>query len=206
MQKQKQIEKQNQYNEQEEEVDMKEFVKDTQDMHQRVDYATHHVQQQDKRLVQVNDKLDDYNKEVKKGEEYTDIINKSPFGYLKDKITGLFKRDKQKELDNHDKQVIERARNKQIDNENNDYKIEEKNNREVIMKDEKKKTNTNNNVDDEDAILDEALEESKETTKALQKFNSAAKESNEVVDVTIKNMDNSIYNVNKVTNKLKKYK
>ena len=206
MQEQKQIEKQNQYNEEDEEVDMKEFVKDMKDMNQRMNYATNHVQEQDKRLVNINDKLDDYNKEVKKGDEYMDIVNKSPFSYLKDKITGVFKRNKEKKLDKHDKQVIEKARNKQIDNNNNDnYKIEEKNDWGVIIKDDQKKK-INNKVDDEDAVLDEALEEVKGMRKAVQKFHSAVKDSNEVVDVTNKNMDNSIYNVNRVNNNIKKYK
>ena len=139
MQEQKQIEKQNQYNEEDEEVDMKEFVKDMKDMHQRVNYDTNHVQGQDKRFVNINDKLDDYNKEVKKGDEYMDIINKSPFSYIKDKITGVFKRNKEKKLDKQDKQVIEKARNKQIDNNNDNYKIEEKNDWGVIIKDDQKK-------------------------------------------------------------------
>ena len=139
MQEQKQIEKQNQYNEEDEEVDMKEFVKDMKDMNQRMNYATNHVQEQDKRLVNINDKLDDYNKEVKKGDEYMDIVNKSPFSYLKDKITGFFKRDKEKKLDNHDRKVIEKARNKQIDNNNDNYKIEEKNDLGDIIKDDQKK-------------------------------------------------------------------
>ena len=205
MQEQKQIEKQNQYNEEDEEVDMKEFVKDMKDMHQRVNYDTNHVQGQDKRLVNINDKLDDYNKEVKKGDEYMDIINKSPFSYIKDKITGVFKRNKEKKLDKHDKQVIEKARNKQIDNNNDNYKIEEKNDLGDIIKDDQKKK-INNKVDDEVAVLDEALEEAKGMRKDVQKYYSAIKDSNEVVDVTNKNMDNSIYNVNRVNNNIKKYK
>ena len=205
MQEQKQIEKQNQYNEEDEEVDMKEFVKDMKDMNQRMNYATNHVQEQDKRLVNINDKLDDYNKEVKKGDEYMDIINKSPFSYIKDKITGVFKRNKEKKLDKQDKQVIEKARNKQIDNNNDNYKIEEKNDLGDIIKDDQKKK-INNKVDDEVAVLDEALEEAKGMRKDVQKYYSAIKGSNEVVDVTNKNMDNSIYNVNRVNNNIKKYK
>ena len=206
MQEQKQIEKQNQYIEKDEEVDMKEFVKDMKDMRQRMNYDTNHVQEQSKRFVQINDKLDDYNKEVKKGDEYMDIINKSPFSYLKDKITGVFKSNKEKKLDKHDKQVIEKARNKQIDNNNNDnYQIEEKNNWEIIMKDEQRKKN-NIKVDDEYAVLDESLKEVKGMRKDIKEFHSAVKESNEVVDITNKNMDNSIYNVNRVNNKMKKNK
>jgi hypothetical protein len=199
MQEQKQIEKQNQnqYNEEDEEADMKEFVKGMKDMRQRMNFDTNHVQEQDKRFVNVNDKLDDYNKEVKKGDEYMDIINKSPFSYVKDKFTGLFKRKKEKKLDKHDKQVIEKARNKQIDNKNNDF--------EDIKKDEQK-NKINNKDDDEDDIYREALEEAKGMRKAVKEFTSAVKDSSEVVDVTNKNMDNSIHNVNQVSNKMKKNK
>jgi len=192
------MEKQNQNNEQDKEIDMnEEFLKDIKNMHQRVEYDTHHVQQQEKRLVAVNDNLDDFNKEV---DEYTDIINKGPFSYLKDKITGFFKRDKEKKLDNHDRKVIEKARNKQINNKNN----EEKNNLD-IMKDEQNKNN-NNKVDDEDAVLEEALKEVKERRKDIKKLTSAIKESTEVLDATNNNMDNSIYNVNQAEKKLKKIK
>ena len=59
----------------EEEVDMKSFVKDIKDMQGRMKYATSHVHEQDQRLVGVNEKLDNYNKKVKKGEQYTDIVN-----------------------------------------------------------------------------------------------------------------------------------
>ena len=48
------------------EEDMKEMVKDLKGMRQRMNQNTHHVQEQDKRLVGVNDKLDDYNRKEKK--------------------------------------------------------------------------------------------------------------------------------------------
>ena len=201
MQEQKQIEKQNQYNEEDEEVDMKEFVKDMKDMHQRVNYDTNHVQGQDKRLVNINDKLDDYNKEVKKGDEYMDIINKSPFSYIKDKITGVFKRNKEKKLDKHDKQVIEKARNKQKE-DNFDYYIEKDKDWNVIYKGEK----DIDKMKDEDEILDEALNEVNGMRNAVKQFTSNVKDSTEVVDVVNKNMDKSLKNVNKVNDRMKKHK
>ena len=201
MQEQKQIEKQNQYNEQDKEIDMREdFLKDAKDMHQIVKNGTHHVQQQDKRLVAVNDKLDDFNKDVKEGDEYMDIINKGPFSYLKDKITGFFKRDKEKKLDNHDREVIEKARNKQINDKNN----EEKNNLD-LMKDEQNKNNYNK-YDEEDAVNQECLKEVIETRKDLKECASTVKESNELLDATNNNMDKSIYNVNQAEKKLEKIK
>ena len=111
MQRQDQIKKENQYIEEDEELDMKEFVKDIQDMHQRKLLATNKVHEQDQKFAGINDKLDDYNKEVKKEDELMDVIIKSPFTLLKDKILGVFKSDKNEKLDKNDKQVIENARN-----------------------------------------------------------------------------------------------
>ena len=42
--------------------------------------------------------------------------------------------------------------------------------------------------------------------KDVQKLNSAAKDSNKLVDATINNMDTALNNVNKVNQKMKKYK
>ena len=106
MQDQEQIEKENE--EQDEELDMKGFLQDIRDMKQRMNYATHKVQEQDKRLVGVNDKLDDYNKEVKRGDEYMEVANKGIFGLIKDKITGKFK-EKDKKLSNKDKNIIAKS-------------------------------------------------------------------------------------------------
>ena len=201
MQEQEQIEKENE--EQDEELDMKEFVQDIRDMKQRMNYATYKVQEQDKRLVGVNDKLDDYNKEVKKGDEYMDVINKGIFGYCKDKITGIFKKkkDKQQKLNEKDKDIIEKARNKKREN-NYEYHINDEKGWYVIYKGEK----DINNIKNEDDILDEALNEVRGMRKAVNNFSGAVKDSTEVVDVTNKNMDNSLKNVNEVNKKMKNHK
>ena len=182
---------------------MKEFVKDIRDMKQRMNYATTKVQEQDKRLVGVNDKLDDYNKEVKRGDEYMNVASKGIFGCFKDKITGMFKKkDKQSKLNEKDKNIIEKARNKNNVNNNFEYHIENDRDWAVIYKGEKDINKLNN----EDDILDEALNEVKGMRQAVQNFSGAVKDSTEVVDVTNKNMDNSHKNVNKVNKKMQKYK
>ena len=55
-------------------------------------------------------------------------------------------------------------------------------------------------------IFEEALEEVKGIRKTVQNFNSAVKDSSKLVDVTDKNMDISLNNVNKVNQKMKKHK
>ncbi len=100
MERQEQIQEKKVIEEQDEdkqlEEDMKEMVKDLNDMGQRINHNTYHVQEQDKRLVGVNDKLDDYNRKAKKADKYMDIVNRNPFVYAKDKIFGLFKSKKEK--------------------------------------------------------------------------------------------------------------
>ena len=200
---QEQIEKEDQNNAQEEELDMKEFVKNMKDKRQRMNYATYQVQEQDKKFVGVNDKLDDYNKDVKKEDEYMDIINKSPFTYLKEKFTGWFSYKKQPKLKEKDKKIIEKARNKQIGiNDNNVDLILENDNDWTVIK--KEQNNYINNIDNEDAIFDEALAEAKGMRKDVKQFSNAVKDSIDVVDVTNKNMDISLHNVNKVNQKMKK--
>jgi len=202
MQRQEQIEKENENEEEDDEVDMKEFVKDIRDMRQRLNYASYKVQEQDQRLVGVNDKLDDYNKEVKRGDEYMNVIQKGIFGSFKDKIKGIFKKkDKKEKEDKKDNEVIEKARNKQKE-DNFDYYIEKDKDWNVIYKGEK----DIDKMKDEDEILDEALNEVKGMRNAVKQFTSNVKDSTEVVDVVNKNMDKSIKNVNKVNERMKKHK
>ena len=202
MQRQEQIEKENEIEEEDDEVDMKEFVKDIRDMRQRLNYASYKVQEQDQRLVGVNDKLDDYNKEVKRGDEYMNVIQKGVFGSFKDKIKGIFKKkDKKEKEDKKDNEVIEKARNKQKE-DNFDYYIEKDKDWNVIYKGEK----DIDKMKDEDEILDEALNEVKGMRNAVKQFTSNVKDSTEVVDVVNKNMDKSLKNVNKVNDRMKKHK
>ena len=202
---QEQIEEQKEKkNDEDEEVDMKGFVKDIQNMKNRMNYATNHVHEQDKRFVNINEKLDDYNKNVKKGENYTDIVNKGVFGYLKDKFVGMFS-FKKGDLSKKDKKTIEQAKNRQQiednkDKNNNGNNIKE--NEDIYLNGENKRENKKD--DDDDVDLDEALNEVRQMRKAVREFSSAVKDSSELVDATNNNMDRSINNVNKLNKKMKK--
>ena len=204
MQRQEQRKKEKQYDEEDEELDMRKFVKDIQGMHQRTDLQTNAIHEQDQKLVGVNDKLDDYNEEMEKGDELMNIVNKGPLGLLKDKFVGLFKSNKNEKLeklDKKDKKVIEEARNyndhKELDNEWT-----------LVQNDQSSKViNINKHKGDEqEDIKDQAIEEVKGMRKAVQNLNSAAKNSIELVDATNNNMDVALNNVNKVNQKMKKHK
>ena len=43
-----------------------------------------------------------------------DVVNRSPFGYIKDKIFGIFKSGKEKELNSKDREILEKSRNKKL--------------------------------------------------------------------------------------------
>ena len=204
MQRQEQIKKEKQYNEEDEELDMRKFVKDIQGMHQRTDLQINTIHEHDQKLVGVNDKLDDYNEEMEKGDELMNIVNKGPLGLLKDKFVGLFKSNKNEKLeklDKKDKKVIEEARNyndhKELDNEWT-----------LVQNDQSSKViNINKHKGDEqEDIKDQAIEEVKGMRKAVQNLNSAAKNSIELVDASNNNMDVALNNVNKVNQKMKKHK
>ena len=194
------IEKDKKDENEDEEVDMKGFVKDIKSMQSRMNYATNHVHEQDQRLVGINEKLDKYNRNVKTGEQYTDVVNKGVFGYLKDKIVGIFSRD-DKKLSKKDCKIIEKAKNQPIeDKKNNEYNIEERKDNGSNIINQKK------DDDDDDIDLDEALKEVKELRKCVKEFSSAVINSTQLVDATDKNMDISLNNVNKANKKLKKTK
>ena len=188
----------------EEEVDMKSFVKDIKDMQSRMKYATSHVQEQDQRLVGVNEKLDNYNKKVKKGEEYLDIVNKGVFSYLKDRVVGIFKSD-QEELTKNDKKIIEKAKNKKIEDKK-DYELTLKEDKDtgfnIVYKDEV--LEDKNNDYDIDEIIEEAINEVKELRNCNKEFTNAVKESSKLVDVTDRNMDIALNNVDNANKKMKK--
>ena len=208
---------------QEEDLSMHNFLKDLKDQHQRVDQATAHVQQQDKRLVAVNEKLDDYNKEVSHGEELMDIVQKGPFQSLIDGIKGLFTKKKPDKLGNKEKEILNKAKNKKMDVDN--Y-IDKEGEKEEEKKETKKNININNYefkgdgeweiikdknknlvyADDEDEAIDESIKEVKGMINSVKYFNKNVKDSKEVVEITNKNFDKSLGNVNKMNKRMKNHK
>ena len=197
---QKQItieEEKEEQNQQDDDLNMEHFLKDLKVLHKRMDQSNEQVLQQDKRLVNVNEKLENYNKEISHGEDLTDIVNKGVFSSLFDGIKGLFRSNESKKLNEEDKKILEKAKEKEnIDN----YDIKEDGDWEII----KKKNNTNNKNDkyDEDDIIDESINEVKNMIKSAKNFNKNIEDSKEVVKVTIKHFDKSLNHVNKAIKKM----
>ena len=182
----------------EEKADMREFLKDMKGLHKRVNYATYEVQQQDKRLVGVNEKLDDYNKEVSQGDDLLNIVNKGVFSSFFSGIKNIFS-SKKTELDDKDKEILKKAKNKEtkINEDNNNLNFKEDGEWSIIKKGEDKKDKY-----DEDEIIDESIKEVKGMINSVKNFNKNVKESIDVVNVTNKHIDKSSKHVKKVNKKM----
>ena len=206
MKEQAQIEKKE---EEDDNIDMNQFVKDIKSMNSRLQNCTNTVHEQDQRFGDINDKLDDYNRDVKKGEQYVDVIDKGVFSYLKDKFIGFFSsKDKKQKISKKDKKIIEKAKSAPIqDNNINEYCNKNIDDFVVVTKDMQtyKEFNEDKRKNDDD-ILDEALKEVKLMRGTAKGFNKAVEDSNKVVDATNRHMDITINNVNRVNNKMKKIK
>ena len=181
---------------QDDDLNMEHFLKDLKVLHKRMDQSNEQVLQQDKRLVKVNEKLENYNNEISHGENLTDIVNKGVFSSLFDGIKGLFKSNESNKLDEDDKKILEKAKEKEsIDN----YEIKEDGEWEIIKKNNAK---DKNDKYDEDDIIDESINEVKNMIKSAKNFNKNIEDSKEVVKVTNKHFDKSLNHVNKAIKKM----
>ena len=218
--KQEQIleENQNNYQEaQDDELDMRNFLKDIKSQHQRINQATSYVQEQDKKIVGVNDKLNDYDKEVSHGESLLDIVQKGPFESIIDGIKGLFKSKKSDKINNEDKKILEKAKNKKLNIDNNldedddinikkninmnNYEFKEDGDWEIIK--DKNKNLVFEGEYDEDAVIEEATKEVKAMINSAKYFNKNINDSKKVINITNNHFDKSLNHVNQVNKKMK---
>ena len=219
--KQDQILEENQNNHQEaqdDELDMRNFLKDIKSQHQRINQATSYVQEQDKKIVGVNEKLDDYDKEVSHGESLLDIVQKGPFESIIDGIKGLFKSKKTDEINDEDKKILEKAKNKKLNIDNNldedddinikknfnmnNYEFKEDGDWEIIK--DKNKNLVYEGEYDEDAVIEEATKEVKAMINSAKYFNKNINDSKKVINITNNHFDKSLNHVNQVNKKMKK--
>ena len=189
-----------------EKVDMREFLKDMKGLHQRVDYSNYEIQQQDKKLVGVNEQLDDYNKEVEQGDDLLDVVNHGVFSSIFHGIKGIFKKDKKKyDLSDKDKKILEKAKNKgnQINEDKNNLGFKEDGEWSVIKKgnDEDKFKGDDYN---EDEVVEETTQEFKGMTNSMKKFNQNIEDSKKLAKVTNKHIDKSSQHAKKVVKKMEK--
>ena len=215
MEEEEEIEKEK---EKDDDLNMKNFLKNADNQHQRVIQATKVVHEQGKRLVGVNEKLDDYNQEITYGEKLMDIVQKSPFESFIDGIKGLFKKKKKPEtISNQDRQILKNAKNKEMKIDNNIDEEEEKkepkkNNNNInnyefkkdgdweIVKDKNQKLKYD--IDDEEEAIKEATNKYKAMTNAVKYFNKSVEDSKKVVEITNDHIDKSRENVNKMNKRM----
>ena len=189
-----------------EKVDMRNVLKGSKDLHKRVDNNNIEIQNQDKKLVGVNEQLDDYNKEVEQGDDLLDVVNHGVFSSIFHGIKGIFKKDKKKyDLSNKDKKVLEKAKNKgnQINEDDNNLGFKEDGEWSVIKK--------GNNEDkykgddyDEDEVIDETIKEVKGMVNSAKNFNKNIQDSIEVAKITNKHIDKSSKHAKKAVRKMEK--
>jgi len=210
MRKQKQIEEYEE-EEKEEEIekeDLKGFSNQINNMHKDINQMNYIVQEQDKRLVGVNDTLDKYNKKTKIGDDLTKVIDKGVFGMLKDKIVGIFSSKKDKKLSSKDRDILEKARNgnQNKKNENENLYFESKNDGWTAIKKDDIGSIKNKTSDkyDEDEEIEDSIKAVDAMMKGVKEFQKTIEDSKKVIDVVEKNMDIADENCKKVVKKLKK--
>ena len=189
-----------------EKVDMRNVHKDAKDLHKRVDNGNIEIQNQDKKLVGVNEQLDDYNKEVDQGEDLLDVVNHGVFSSIFHGIKGIFKKDKKNyDLSDKDKKILEKAKNKgnQINEDNNNLGFKEDGEWSVIKKrnDEDKFKGDNYN---EGEVVEEITNEFKEMNNQMEKFNQNIEDSKKLAKATNKHIDKSSQHAKKVVKKMEK--
>ena len=208
------------YDEEEKEdndLNMNNFLKNADNQHQRVKQVKHEVIQQNKKIVGINDKLDDYNKEISYGNELMDIIEKGPFESIIDGIKGFFSKKKPDNLDTNEKQILNDAKNKQMKIDNNIDKEEKNapkknyksiNNYDFTEVDDWEiiKEKNKDYINEEEKDTKEATKKYKEMTAHMKYFNVILKESIDVIDITNKNFDKTKENTNQMNERMANYK
>ena len=196
------------------------FLKKAKDQQERVIIATEIIKQQDKRLVGINEKLDDYKQEVSTiNKELMDIVDKGIFGSIYDGIKGLFSKNTSDNLSNDEKQILTNAKNNQmkIDNdidEEEEKKDTKKNNKDInnyefkevddwqIIKEKKNFENFNN----EEEAIEEAIKMYKETVNNAKYLNKTIGDSIKVIEITNNNIDKSRELCKEGIERMKKHK
>ena len=208
------------YDEEEKEdndLNMNNFLKNVNSQEQRVNQATDAVIQQNKKIVGINDKLDDYNKEISYGNELMDIIEKGPFESIIDGIKGFFSKKKPDNLDANEKQILNDAKNKQMKIDNNIDKEEKNapkknyksiNNYEFAEDDDWEiiKEKNKDYINEEEKDIEEAIKMYKGINAHMKVFNRILKESIDVIDITNKNFDKTKENTNQMNERMANHK
>ena len=208
------------YDEEEKEdndLNMNNFLKNVNSQEQRVNQATDAVIQQNKKIVGINDKLDDYNKEILYGNELINIIEKGPFESIIDGIKGFFSKKKPDNLDTNEKQILNDAKNKQMKIDNNIDKEEKNapkknyksiNNYEFTENDDWEiiKEKNKDYINEEEKDTEEATKKYKEMTAHMKNLNHILEEGNKVIDITNKNLDKTKENNNQMNERMANHK
>ena len=162
---------------------MERFKSNTSDIEKRAYNATQDLKEQNKKLVELNDRVHGIDEDINESEEYQQGMKNKFWGFIPSLITGLFKK-KKKYKDKH----IEKE-NKNDDDNNDSDKQQQQN----IMKEKIDVTKVKSQED-----FDDLMARIKSMNKAASDLNKEIKASNELTDNLNKHLEYTKERLDKV--------
>jgi chromosome segregation ATPase len=163
---------------------MERFKSNTSDIEKRAYNATQDLKEQNKKLVELNDRVHGIDEDINESEEYQQGMKNKFWGFIPSLITGLFKK-KKKYKDKH----IEKENKNDDDNNDSDKQQQQQN----IMKEKIDVTKVKSQED-----FDDLMARIKSMNKAASDLNKEIKASNELTDNLNKHLEYTKERLDKV--------
>ena len=161
---------------------MERFKSNTSDIEKRAYNATQDLKEQNKKLVELNDRVHGIDEDINESEEYQQGMKNKFWGFIPSLITGLFKKKKKYK----DKHIEKENKN---DDDNNDSDKQQQN----IMKEKIDVTKVKSQED-----FDDLMARIKSMNKAASDLNKEIKASNELTDNLNKHLEYTKERLDKV--------
>ena len=165
---------------------MERFKSNTSDIEKRAHNATQDLKEQNKKLVELNERVHGIDEDINESEEYQQGMKNKFWGFIPSLITGLFKK-KKKYKDKH--KHIEKE-NEDDDNDSDKHQQQQQNN---IMKEKIDVTKVKSQED-----FDDLMARIKSMNKAATDLNKEIKASNELTDNLNKHLEYTKERLDKV--------
>ena len=166
---------------------MERFKSNTSDIEKRAHNATQDLKEQNKKLVELNERVHGIDEDINESEEYQQGMKNKFWGFIPSLITGLFKK-KKKYKDKH--KHIEKENEDDNDNDSDKHQQQQQNN---IMKEKIDVTKVKSQED-----FDDLMARIKSMNKAATDLNKEIKASNELTDNLNKHLEYTKERLDKV--------
>ena len=166
---------------------MERFKSNTSDIEKRAHNATQDLKEQNKKLVELNERVHGIDEDINESEEYQEGMKNKFWGFIPSLITGLFKKKKKyKDKDKHIKKQIE---NDDDDDSDKQHQQQQQN----IMKEKIDVTKVKSQED-----FDDLMARIKSMNKAATDLNKEIKASCELTDNLNKHLEYTKERLDKV--------